>query len=388
MICKSAIRHKRIKLAFLGPLIFALLGFGVRAEPVDLSQGSEIGSGYAFGRGNICTVVTAGHVVAEPGMDITVTDRTGGKAVGQRVYFNKAYDLALVELPLGSVVACNDRWPDTQWMGNWQPDMQMYFDVVRHYPGGRERLVALRYAGGNNDTLSFAFVDRQRIIASDSGSLTRLNGKPVGIVSRVLPDIDRVDVLRFDRIDSLVGERFRGTIQGLPIAVTGVTKNSRPNKNWQTFVNSWLTEHAGRRVVDAKDPSALCSMGIDVIEWKKHRLENPEYEAVHSQLEKCSDALLSVLGDSLRLVSKNAKRDCQQRVRAQLKDIPRFLKGNSIMFQMSIIPRTGSPITKLKSVQIVEKLGETASTAAIEREVLQSAIGPTATELFHESGCD
>lgn len=376
-----------MKLTVLIPLILGLLCVEARAEPVDVRQGGEVGSGYTFGRGDTCTVLTAGHVVAEAGDEVSVVDRTGGKAIGQRVYFNEAYDLALVELPRGSVVACNARWPETQWMGNWQPDMQMPFDVVRHYPGGRELLVALRYAGGSNDTLSLAFVDRLRIIASDSGSLARLNGKPVGIVRRVLPDIDRVDVLRFDLIDRLVGERFRGTARGLPIAVTGVTRNNRPNANWQTFVKAWLTERAGRRVVDAKDPSALCGMGINVIEWKRTRLENPEYSALNAELAKCGNSVLNLFGDKARKLAVDTKRSCELRVRDQLRKTPRYLKGHALMFDMSVTPRSGAPISRLKSVEIMES-SDASGTAEIERGVLQAAIAPTALELLQAGACE
>lgn len=365
---------------FLSLALF-LAWVAAHAEPVDVRQGNEIGSGFTFGRGEICTVLTAGHVVSEAGVDVTVTDRTGGKAVGQRVYFNEAYDLALVELPRGSVVACNARWPDTQWMNGWQPDIRAMFDVVRHYPGGRELLVALRYAGGSGDTLSLAFTDKLRIVASDSGSLARLDGKPVGIVRRVLPDIDRLDVLRFDTIDRLVGERFRGSVIGVPVALTGVTRQGRPNSNWQIFVKAWLTESAGRRVVDAKDPAALCSVGVNVLDWQRVRVNNPDYEALKSKLSDCNNILIGLLG-------YKAKSACEQPIREKMRSTPNYLNAYKLMFEMTVTPRSRTPLTKLHTAEVISKSENSTSGADVEREVLQEAIAPIAMELFKASACD
>jgi len=353
----------------------------VYAEPVDVRQGAELGSGYTFGRGETCTVLTAGHVVSEAGDEVTVTDRTDGRAVGQRVYFNVAYDLALVELPRGSTVACSARWPDTHWMNDWQPNSRAQFDVVRHYPGGRELLVALRYAGGTRDTLTLAFIDKLHIVASDSGSLALLETKPVGIVRRVLPDADRVDVLRFDLIDHLVGERFRGTEQGLPVALVGVTQRGHANANWGTFVKAWLTEQAGRRIVDANDPSALCRIGIDVIEWQNTRVENPDYASLNAKLALCQNQLLGKFWPK-------AQQICEQPLREKLRSTPSHLNGHRVMFNMTMTPRSGVSQTKLATVELIDEPGAATSGSDVERGVLQSAIAPSAMELFKAGICD
>lgn len=351
------------------------------AEPVDVRQAAEIGSGYTFGRGDTCTVLTAGHVVREAGDEVTVTDRTGGRAVGQRIYYNEAYDLALVELPRGATVACAARWPEVRWMSGWQPDTRAQFDVVRHYPGGRELLVALRYAGGSSDTLTLAFVDKLRIVASDSGSLARLDGKPAGIVRRVLPDSDRVDVLRFDVIDRLVGERFRGTVKGLPVALDGVTQGGRAKPTWGTFVKAWLTEQAGRRVVEAGDPSALCRIGIEVIEWKQTRVENPKFASLNSQLSSCRSSLMSKLGPKFQQA-------CEQSARDSLRTTQRQLNSHQVMFNMTMTPRSRTAQTKLTTFEFMEPPGSDGRGAEAEMNVLLSAIAPTAQDMFKAGACD
>lgn len=363
-----------------GCLLASMLAGPAAAEPVDVRQGPEIGSGFSFGRGETCTVLTAGHVVRDAGDEITVTDRTGGRAVGERIYYNEAYDLALVELPRGATVACNARWPDARWMASWQPDTRSSFDVIRHYPGGRELLVALRYAGGSSDSLTLAFVDRLRIVASDSGSLARLDGKPVGIVRRVLPESDRVDILRFDLIDRLVGERFRGSAQGIPVALTGVMQRGRANPNWSTYVRAWLSEQAGRVVVEPGDPSASCRIGVDVIEWRRTRVENPAWASENARLANCRNPLMSVLG-------RNAQQACERPIRENLRSIARQLPAHQLVFNVSMTPRARGPQTKLATVEVVDEDGAGAR-AEDDLKALQAAVGPTIREMFAAGACD
>lgn len=361
-------------------LLATMLMAPAAAEPVDVRQGTEIGSGFSFGRGETCTVLTAGHVVRDAGDEITVTDRTGGRAVGERIYYNEAYDLALVELPRGSTVACSARWPDARWMASWQPDTRTPFDVVRHYPGGRELLVALRYAGGSSDSLTLAFVDRLRIVASDSGSLARSDGKPVGIVRRVLPESDRVDILRFDLIDRLVGERFRGSAQGVPVALTGVMQRGRANPTWGTFVKAWLAEQPGRVVVEPADPAAACAIAIDVIEWRRTRVENPAWASENARLANCRNPLMAMLG-------RQAQQACERPIRENLRSIARQLPAHQLVFNVGMTPRGRAPQTKLATVEVVD---EDASGSRTEGDIkaLQSAVGPTIREMFAAGACD
>ena len=86
------------------------------AGTLELRQGSEVGAGTGFRRGELCLVLTAAHVVKDEGAEVTVLDRTGARATGQVSYANPTYDVALVTLPPGFAVACNESWPDSDWM--------------------------------------------------------------------------------------------------------------------------------------------------------------------------------------------------------------------------------------------------------------------------------
>ena len=80
-----------------------------------------------------------------------------------------------------------------------------------------------------------------------------LDGKAAGIVQTVDEGADRVDVMRFDMIDQLVGDRFRvSASNGGAISYSGVLWHGQPNPNWSTYVQAWLTEKAGRTVYAAK----------------------------------------------------------------------------------------------------------------------------------------
>jgi hypothetical protein len=196
-------------------LIFVLggiaLGFDpivAYAEPVEIRQGDVIGAGYSFHRGATCLVITAYHVVKEIGVPVTVIDRTGAKAAGNRSYANESYDLAQIELPDNSSVACTSTWPDVAWLRSANLSASSELRAVRHYAGGQEVIIRLKYAGGDKDHIMLAPVDKLTIRASDSGAIVELDGRLVGIVLSVDAGTDRVRALRFNRIDELVGDRF------------------------------------------------------------------------------------------------------------------------------------------------------------------------------------
>ena len=372
-----------VRRACWGVLLLGVVAGGIAcAEPVDVRQGPEVGSGFTFGRGETCTLLTAGHVVRESGVDVLVTDRTGGRATGHRVYYNEAYDLALVELPQGSPVACRERWPDARWMSGLQADNKSMFEVVRHYPGGRELLVMLRYAGGSADRLTLAFVDKLRIVSSDSGSIARLEGRLAGIVVRVITESDRVEVLRFDVIDRLVGERFKGAAVAVPIAVDGVLYRGRVHPTWTTYLRSWLTERAGRTVVELTDSTAQCRIGIEVIEWKQMSVPNPEYGALAQKLEDCKRNLI------VGLLGRQARDACERPLRDGLRTTPRNLSGHQVMLNLKMTPKARAAETKLVNAQVVSPPGTRASGAEVEMNVLYSAIAPTAEAMFKAGACE
>lgn len=208
----SSMPHQKAVLfvGLLASIALMIAANSVYAEPVEIHQGSLIGAGYSFRRGTTCLVVTAQHVVKEMGVPVTVLDRTSAKAVGNRSYVNESYDLALIELAENSSVACTTTWPDVAWLRSAKFSAASEFRAIRHYGGGQEVVIRLKHAGGDKDHITLAPVDKLTIRESDSGAIVELDGRPVGIVLSIDTGTDRVTVLRFDWIDELVGERFRG----------------------------------------------------------------------------------------------------------------------------------------------------------------------------------
>ena len=153
------------------------------------------------------------------------------------------------------------------------------FQAIRHYPDGREVLVRLRYAGGDRDRIALAPVDRLTIQESDSGAMVEFDGKPVGIVQSVDTGTDRVNVLRFDRIDDLVGERFRSAGGGRSVDYAGVWFHGQQQQNWTAYVQAWLSERAKFAVFPANSkagtPSSRCEVRVDVIAWDRATLPIP-----------------------------------------------------------------------------------------------------------------
>ena len=196
-----------------------------RSEPVEIKQESFTGSGYTFRRGAACLVVTAEHVVREPGVTITVQDRSSPRVGAERTYRNEGADLALLTLPEGTPVACTTTWPDSAWLRAASFGVKSEFRAIRHYPGGREEIVFMKYAGGDKSHLFLAQADGQSIVESDSGSIVDLDGKLVGIVQSVATGNRRVKVLRFDKIDELVGDRFRAAAGTRFVTFSGVLQN-------------------------------------------------------------------------------------------------------------------------------------------------------------------
>lgn len=202
-------------------LLLIFVATSALAEPVEVRQGSYVGGGYSFRRGSACLVLTARHVVPDAGVAISVVDRGGVKGDGSRVYTNDFYDLALITMADTAQVTCTSTWPDSGWMSGVVDGSLGEFRVVRHEANGRETVIRLTYAGGLRHQLTLAPLDKLTVQEGDSGSLVEVAGRPVGIVQSVNTATDRVNVLRLDQIEQLVGDRFHSRTaeagsQGLP----------------------------------------------------------------------------------------------------------------------------------------------------------------------------
>ncbi|MDZ7651495.1 MAG: hypothetical protein U5L03_02440 [Burkholderiaceae bacterium] len=368
----------KILKAAAGCVAMVGLATGARGEPLDLRQGQEIGAGTGFRRGDVCLVLTAAHVVKEAGVEVLVQDRTGGRGTGKVSYENAEYDVALVTLNPGFTVACSERWPEVGWMAAARWNTSTLLEVRRHYPDGREAVILLRWAGGTNDALSLAFNDRTGIRSSDSGSLVLQGERAVGMVRAVDTGTDRVDVLRMDVVDRLVGPRFRGASTSTAVTFDGVFHQGRPNPNWSSYVGAWLAESGGRTLVDAGSAQWRCRIRADVLDWSQRAMQNPRYDELQQSLSSCKS-------NPLLRRSATAVKMCEDGARAQLKETPRQVRMHALQLKVDVAPRTGAPQNRLRSVEIAEDAGAGLSRPQVELQVLQSAFRSVAGDMLPQA---
>lgn len=351
------------------------------AGPLEVRQGQEVGAGTGFLRGDQCHVLTAGHVVRAEGVEVTVLDRTGALATGTVSYSNPTYDVALVTLARGHAVACRERWPDSGWMAGTAWSTRTELEVLRHYPNGREAVMLLRWAGGSTDTLSLARIDRMEIRSSDSGSLVRQGDRMAGIVKEVDTGSERVEVVRFDVIDRLLGDRFRSA-RTAALTFDGVLHRGRPNANWTTYVGAWLTDTASRPLVPAGDPQARCRIRTEVIDWTQRSAANPRYEQLQQQLQGCRSNML------LRS-SKTLVQACETAARTQLQDAPRQVRLHTLQVKVDVTPAGGAAAqSRLRSTEFSESSLAAGSRADVEMQVIQASFAEVSRELLSAGLCD
>lgn len=349
------------------------------AEPLELRSGTEVGAGTGFRRGDVCLVLTAEHVVRDA-REIEVKDRTGGRGTGKVTYANREYDVALVELDPGFANACTERWPDVAWMTAARWTTSTTLDARRHYPDGRESNIRLRWTGGTNDLLNLTATDKSGIVSSDSGSLVYQGERVVGLVRAVDTGTSTVEVLRIDVIDRLVGERFRGLTTAAANLLTfeGVFSRGRPHANWTSYVSAWLNEGAGKTLVDATNVQSRCRVRSDVIDWNRRALANPRYAELQQSLRTCRT-------NPLFRRSATAIKYCEDGIRSQLKDTPRQLRVHALQLKVDIAPRSGAPVSRLRTVEFTEDAGASLSRSQVEMQVMQLAFRSVAADLLGEA---
>lgn len=363
------------------------------AEPVEIRQGAYVGAGYSFRRGASCLVVTARHVVPEMGASVTVLDRAGAKAQGSRGYDNEFYDLALITLPDSSLVACTTAWPEAAWMARANFSSNQ-FQVIRHYPNGRETIVRLQYAGGLRHQLTLAPVDKLTIRESDSGAMVEAGGRLVGIVQSVETATDRVNVLRFDQIDQLVGDRFKRSGAAGPLGYAGVFFRGRQSAEWTTYMQSWLTEKAGRTIVVVEPPSPYgrpdprrpaapassdtpktsCEVKVEMMSWDRVSIPNPDYSKVELGLEACRKR--GFVFEQLCAAARNQQRNT-----------PRMIQSQKLTFNVIVTPKSGPSLTKLETSTVNPPSMSTIGRTEFELGVLQAAVGPTLKAMLDAAPC-
>jgi hypothetical protein len=369
----------RCRTALAAALLLAAAPLAL-SEPLELRSGAEVGAGTGFRRGDICLVLTAAHVVASEGQ-IEVKDRTGGRGTGKVTYVNTDYDVALVELDPGFANACTDRWPEPAWMAAARWTTSTVLDARRHYPdGGRETNIQLRWTGGTNDTLTLEPTGKTGIRGSDSGALVYQGERLVGMVRAVDTGTNLVDVLRIDVIDRLLGERFRGLMTAATNLITfdGVFSNGRPHANWTNYIGAWLSEGAGKTLVDAGNPQSRCRVRSDVFDWSQRVVANPRYADLQQSLGSCKT-------NPLFRRSTNAVKFCEDGIRSQLNNTPRQLRVHVLQVKVDVAPRDGQPVNRLRTVEIAEDAAANLSRSQMELQVLQSAFRTVASDLLNEA---
>jgi hypothetical protein len=365
-------RHRTQWPLALGALLCSI----VQAQPVEIRQAAEIGSGYAFRRGDACLVLTAFHVVKSDAADIEVFDRTGARNSAERKYQVASEDIALLELTGQRAVACSEQWPDSSWLATANPTSRTAFEAVRHSPeGGRETLIALRYAGRTTSTFTLAPLERTRIQKSDSGSMVRMDDKLAGIVQSVNPGSDRIEVVRMDVIDKLFGERFRGSGRA-PLAIEGVRSRGQLNPNWTAYLRSWVAESTGRNAVPANDPSAKCRIAVDLMDIRQTQVANPEYE----QAANSDCSLMTKLNKRLGAACEDNKRKGAA--------LPRTLVAYQVSADVKIHRTQGPALAKVASGTV--PIDKKRATRSIDEQftALEAVMAPTAKELIAQAGCD
>lgn len=353
------------------------------AQPVELRQGGAIGSGNAFRRGDQCLILTAAHVVKDASADVEARDRTGARGSGQVRYANIEVDLALVELSAPSAIACSQTWPDATWMSSATWTSRSLLDVVRHdSTTGRETVISLRWAGGTSSSLTLARVDKLGVVESDSGSIVREGERMVGIVRAVDTATDRVEVLRFDAIDRLLGERFRGKAGGGAIAFDGVAWQGRRQAKWSEYISSWMQDVVQRPVLGPNDPNARCAMSVKVLDWGQASVPNPAHPIARKTLEECSS---NVLGN---LVKGLTRPTCIANAQSALKATSTTVLKHSIQISVEARSRSGTLTTKLRQLEHTSIPQKGTSRSDTELEVLQATFPIIAQEVFSSGVCE
>jgi hypothetical protein len=332
--------------------------------------------------------VTVRHAVPYDGVEVVVTDRSGGAAAGQRSYDNETYDLALITLPENPEVACTTAWPETAWIGKSKFTSKSVFEIVRHTPDDRETILPVSYVGGTSNTVTLAPVGKMKARVTFSGSVVRAGENLLALVQTVDPATDRIEALRFDVIDRLVGSRFKSAVRGgSPVTFAGVFQKDRVNPNWTTYLNAWLREQGNRPVVPAQNNTARCDIRLNVIDWTRANLPNPEYEALQKQYDSCG-TVGSIGGIIAVQRGPEAKRACQQQVRAKMTEAGRYLKGHHLTLEAVMTPRDGAVESALETVTVAMPSGATVSRTEEEMQVMQKAAGSVLTKLFETGVCD
>jgi hypothetical protein len=259
-------------------MALALLPMAATSEPVHVAQGDSIGKGYTIRRGNDCYVLTALHVLGEPGEPIKVSDRSAAQASAKSIFSDKSADFALLQIDGKSVVACADEWTAPGWLANKRFKPSDEFSVISSDKTGRETIYTYKYAGGTAQDLTLAPTDKSRAVQSDSGSPVFFGDYYAGVLQSVDTATDRITVFRADMVDVRLAQVLRGAgVAERVIAVGEVTHNGRAVEDWSIYTRESLAGAGVGSVVTGNASNANCKMSAKVIGVQAARQPNPKY---------------------------------------------------------------------------------------------------------------
>ncbi|MBX3443433.1 MAG: trypsin-like peptidase domain-containing protein [Planctomyces sp.] len=153
---------------------------------VERSQRATVGLriGRAFGTGVIVTeggiVLTAGHVIGEPGRRVDVTLWDGSTVRGETLGRNRSFDSGMVQLPK------DRKWPHVELAEQTSAGPGAWCAALGH-PGGydSDRGVVLRLGRVISSRRRFIQTDCQLVGGDSGGPLFDMAGRVVAIHSRI-----------------------------------------------------------------------------------------------------------------------------------------------------------------------------------------------------------
>lgn len=360
----------------IATLIFALSSSGAYAEPVHVAQGESSGKGFAIRRGNDCFVLTAQHVLGEPGTPIRVSDRSSAESPGHSIFADSNADFALIQLDGKVFLACTDTWEAPAWLAGKRFSASDEFTVVKHDKTGSETIYRYSYAGGTKQELVLAPKDRSRAVKTDSGSPVFFGDRFVGLLVEVSTASDRVSVLRADVIDTRLAQVLRG--QGVAervIAFRSVNHRARPVADWTVYARDELANAGVGSIVTGDAPEVSCQVSANILDVTRTREANSQYEQLESSYKaNCSRQR----GGFAKLMCESNKKSLQT--------MPRFVSVWLVEVDVSIERSGQGGATKLGSHRFTTDPGIAVDVA--QRSIVGKSVAATVKAMVGEGACD
>lgn len=365
--------------------VMLFIGLGatpmVAAGELEISGNNEFGAGSGFLRGTDCLVLTAEHVIDGTGVRPRVSDRSGAAATGEVIWqsMSPGIDLAVVSFPTGSGVRCGGRWASADWMDAYEFGVGDEFHVLRETRDGSQHLINLKWAGGAPTHLTLSYADEMRLTASDSGSLVMMGKRPAGVVVNVDTERGRVNVLRMDKVESLVGSRFVDA-DSMLVALEGVVFRGKEHAAWSSYVGTWFGSEGAPPMAEAGHASASCRVTVEVLSFEQTRIANPEIAEARASRANCRSNLL--FKNSARLIKM-----CEDGADTTINNAPRQLAVASIQMRVLVTDSQRRQFTNLGSRQFTRDADAHMSGADVELQVLRETFAALGPPPLQQAGC-